>query len=1055
MANAFKVYKSSAGSGKTFQLVYEYLKLLLSHKKTNYFKHILAITFTNKATAEMKERIVKALYEIGTGNPEGTSQITLKKLLEDPEIGLSEEEIKARCEEILSHILHSYADFNVTTIDKFSHRIIRSFAQELHLPQNFDIEMDDTALLKRAISLLLEQAGEDNELTSFLVEYALERAQLDKNWRIKDDLEKLSGQLISEESIPFIHSLKGLSLQDFVEIRKSLNQKVSAFEKRVKEIVKIPVNAMEQAPVSVSDFAHGDRGVGAFFQRFMKPHSDWPKYVANKNVRGAFEKDKWTSSKAGPESKQIIENDLAPVMSKAYADLTEYFEKELGNYIVHKGLRDKIGELSLLIKIQLLLETIKKENNIVLLSDFNKKINEVLATESVPFIYERVGEKYHHYLIDEFQDTSVLQWQNILPLVEESLAYSDGRLNLLVGDAKQSIYRFRGGEAAQFSGLPEIYKPQPHNKHIQRVLEENYFQVVLDANYRSARKVVEFNNAFFGFLTEKHQALRERGFDTYLQQPFRKDEGYVHMEIFEDSDEYTDEVLQSIVNTIRQKTRQGYEWGDVAILVNTNKKGSLVTKYLIEQESPIPVLSSDSLLLSSNPMIQLVIWIFRLIVNPSQYQFGIKVIDSLVEINSLEERHYEFHQDYLQHKDLQITLSKLGYNIDIFDTVGVSLYEFTELLLDELETEDKSSPFMLAFMDVLVGYQLQFGSDMGGFIRHWDERLAGKASVEAPEGTNAVQVMTVHKSKGLEFPVVIYPFVDDKGKKNKHEAWIHVKDEKLKEGIIALNKRIENTPFASLLKEEEEATFTDEANKLYVALTRAKDQLYVMFREVSRKKNSSTEEGTIRPISEDIQKFIKQERGDDGNVYELGTDQRYSASSDKLEVCGFTWRTGKQLKEDLLVTTEDSYYDVVSGGISPREYGNLLHECLAGVADVNQYQKEIDRLTTRHLLSEEVEQKLSQDIQNILAVPEVNQFYREHQKSRGELSLITETGEVYRPDRVMITTDKVRILEFKSGNEEAGHIKQVENYKLLATQITGKPSDAWIVYSDGLTVVSV
>lgn len=1055
MANAFKVYKSSAGSGKTFQLVYEYLKLLLSHKRTNYFKHILAITFTNKATAEMKERIVKALYEIGKGKPNGTSEITLKKLLQDVEVELSEEEIKARCGEILSHILHNYADFNVTTIDKFSHRIIRSFAQELHLPQNFDIEMDDAALLRRAISLLLEQAGEDKELTSFLVEYALERAQLDKNWRVKDDLENLSRQLVSEESIPYIRNLQGLSLRDFVEIRKSLNQKIKTFENHVKEIAKIPAMAIEDAPVSVSDFAYGERGVGAFFHRFLRPHADWPKYIANKNVRTAFEKDKWTSGKVSQEAKQIIENDLAQILSKAYRELTEYFEKELGNYLVQKGIRDKIGELSLLVKIQLLLETIKKENNIVLLSDFNKKINEVLATESVPFIYERVGERYHHYLIDEFQDTSVLQWQNILPLVEESLAYSDNRLNLLVGDAKQSIYRFRGGESAQFSGLPEIYKPQPHNQHIQRVLEENYFEVVLDANYRSAKKVVEFNNAFFGYLSEKHPFLQARGFDKYIQQPFREDEGYIHLEVFDDSDAYTDEVLHAIVSTIRQKIEQGYEWGDIAILVNTNKKGSLVTKHLIEQDAPIPVLSSDSLLLSANPMIQLIIWMFRLIVNPSQYQFGVKVIDSLVEINGMHEQHYKLHLKYLEHKDLQRSLKDLDYHIDIFDTVGVSLYEFTEQLVDALSTEDKSSPFVLAFMDVLVSYQLQYGSDMGGFIRYWDEKLAGKASVEAPEGTNAVQVMTVHKSKGLEFPVVIYPFADDRGKKNKHEAWVHVKDEKLKEGIIALNKSLENTGFAYMLKEEEEATFTDEANKLYVALTRAKDQLYVMFREISRKKESKSDEGTIKPISEDIQKFIKEKNGEESGVYELGVDQKYSSSSRKLKVSEFSWRTGKQMKEDLLVTTEESYYDVVSSGISPREYGNLLHECLARVNDVNQYKVEVDKLAARHLLSEEVELKLTQDVQNILAVPEVNRFYKKQDISRGELSLIKENGEVYRPDRVMITKDNVSILEFKSGSEEKAHVKQVENYKALATQITGKPSEAWIVYSDGLTVLSV
>ena len=502
----FTIYKSSAGSGKTFTLVKEYLALALNDaaKPPQSYKHILAVTFTNKAAAEMKERIIKALKELAEDDYSTISSGTrtmLAALKEHKKLNavkkVDDVTIRMRSKNILTAILHNYSDFAIGTIDSFVQKVVRTFAFDLKIPMSFDIEMDDDKLLTQAIDLLLAQIGNDEKLTKALIEFTESKTDEEKSWHIENDLKLFAKNLLTEEGSVYIDKLKNLTIDDFFGIKDSLTIELKKFEIFINSCGNEGLEIIKRGGVEHEKFAGGANGIGKYFTYLFEIRID--KLTPTATVQKNIDSENWYSGKASKDDKASIDA-IAGALKNIFTKATEYVEKYKSEYIVFSLINKNIYSLAVLNEIEKLLNEYKAENNILHISEFNKMIAKIVMNEPIPFIYERLGEKYNNYLIDEFQDTSVLQFQNLLPLIDNSLA--TGHFTMLVGDGKQAIYRWRGGEVEQFAMLPEIFK---HNNNElvlerQKALIRNHNPEVLKNNFRSKREVIEFNNSLFRFL---------------------------------------------------------------------------------------------------------------------------------------------------------------------------------------------------------------------------------------------------------------------------------------------------------------------------------------------------------------------------------------------------------------------------------------------------------------------------------------------------------------------------------------------------------------------------
>nr|NQU94195.1 UvrD-helicase domain-containing protein [Bacteroidota bacterium] len=441
---SFTVYKSSAGSGKTFTLVKEYLKITLN--QPNKFRNILAITFTNKAANEMKERIITNLKDISSATPDQNSP-AIKFLLPElvKETGLSPETITLRANKVLELILHNYADFSICTIDSFVHRIIRTFAHDLNLPINFEVELDTNILIEQTIDFLISEAGKNEKLTKALIKFTETKAEDEKSWHIEKDLKDFAETLMKEDGQIYLEKLRQLNLQDFFNIIKKVNEFIKSTEQTLVKQAQNATSIIKGTNLPNTAFYRGRNGIAKYFEYIADYRFD--KLSPNSFVETTINENKWHGSKTDKDDKIIIDG-IKDNLIEIYNNIQDILAENYDEYNLFLMLKRKLYPMAVLSEIEKVLVKIKSENNIVHISEFNKRIADIVLNEPVPFIYERLGERYNHFLLDEFQDTSVLQWQNLLPLLDNSLA--EGNFNMIVGDGKQAIYRWRSGEVEQF-----------------------------------------------------------------------------------------------------------------------------------------------------------------------------------------------------------------------------------------------------------------------------------------------------------------------------------------------------------------------------------------------------------------------------------------------------------------------------------------------------------------------------------------------------------------------------------------------------------------------------
>jgi ATP-dependent exoDNAse (exonuclease V) beta subunit len=870
---AFNVYKSSAGSGKTYTLVREYIQLCLADENPQNFKSILAITFTNKAAAEMKDRVFTALKKISSNDP------SIEHLQSELVNNLSIEKpiLQKRAKNVLTAMLHQYGSVSISTIDKFVHKIVKSFSRDLNLPSDFEIELDAKKILKEAIEIVLSKIGKDEKITKLLYEFTESRANEEDNWNIEAILERFALHLLNDEALFHLKNFSDLSIDDFMQIREKIQREIELITTKAKSIGEGGTMLIKKAGVPDKSTQYAG-SVRKFFVKFLDRNIGDAE-IATTQVTGIAESGRhW--SKSAPVADQSALDGITPQLNTLIFSGLDFVKKDLRELIMLKSVSDAVFPMALLNEINQAMLQIREEKSLVHISEFNKMIAEVVSNEPAPFIYERLGEKYNHFLIDEFQDTSVTQFQNLLPLIENSLA--TGGYNMLVGDAKQSIYRWRGGEVEQFVSLPKLIHKDDNEFNLEREesLIRNYQEFNLQKNFRSQKQIIEFNNLFFDIEKKRNPDLLSNLYQQHEQLfDSRLDQGFVQMKLIDTKEMSQDEYVIANCNYVLEKInlllQNGYSYSDVACIFRNNKQASIVASFL--SENHIPVLSRESLLIQNSADVNFLVSSLQLLVRPYQQQAKVILASYLNHRKAKNIAFDEQTTQLLYSLDFSGIFNRYNLLIDANHLQQLPMFEIVEKLVKLVGLDEDNNAFVSYFLDYVLAFSQKPNSNLQALLNDWD-LVKSKMSVSVPEGLNAVNILTIHKSKGLEFPIVIFPFANWK---NVNDSFVWQKINftsipELKVALIKLNKKFEQTEFNNAYATESKGKYIDDMNLLYVTFTRAKKQLYVFADLPSGGKK----------LSEIYVNFIKTVKSTDApsDCYEMGVFAPSTDSEKKNEV---------------------------------------------------------------------------------------------------------------------------------------------------------------------------
>ncbi len=1041
----FTVYKSSAGSGKTFTLVKEYLSLALNDASNppRAYKKILAITFTNKAATEMKERILKSLAELSRDDVSSASNLTLINLLKSE--SLSEQQIKERSNRVLTAILHNYSDFAIGTIDSFVYKVVKTFAFDLKIPMNFDLELDDEKLLTQAIDMLIAQIGSDDNLSKVLIDFAESKAVGEKSWHIENDLKKFAKNLINDDGIIYLEKLKSLTLADFFSIKKSLNVAISQFDNTIKEFGDKALLCIKNANVEHNKFAGGANGIPKYFTYLSKCNED--KLTPSTTIQRYLDEDKWVSGKAEDADIDAIDSIKEELLTLYYM-AQEYINANAQEITLLKLINTSLYSLAVLNEIEKLLNEYKLQNNIVHISEFNKMIAQIVMKEPVPFIYERLGEKYSNYLVDEFQDTSVLQFQNLLPLIDNSLA--QGYFTMLVGDSKQAIYRWRGGEVQQFASLPNVYAQQKNDLVLEReeALVRNYNLQLLANNYRSKKEIVQFNNSFFSVLAT---TLNDEYKSIYsgLEQGYNEENvgGYIQIEFLGGEKEIVrQEHLSKTKNIVNELQADGYALKDIAILIRRNSDGNDIANYLSSHN--IPVISAESLLLSSSGEVNFLFLLIKYFVNPDSEIIKVALLESFIRFSWIKEEDFLKYLNECKSSNHERLLQLVCAEFNYYQLLNLPLYELVESLIGLFGFNSPPNAYIQFFLDEVLEYTNRYLNSYQDFVAFWEERQH-KASIIVPEGVNAVTIMTIHKSKGLEFPAVILPFLDGRIMKGKSDIWVDIDNnnvEELSAALIPLSKKVLNTKFAQQYEDELNKSLLDALNVMYVALTRPRERLYVLTGLPSKSPaNISTYSDMFAHYLQtsgewsdnlfdyqygDKKSRVSESMDDSTDLERFNLDQFYTSD----------WRSWIKMR-----MASSSIWDLQSNN-SQLEYGLKLHNALAKIIKSTDSSSVLEKMFVDGLISNDEKIELSSTIEAVVNHPELNKYFSDDVIVKNEAEVIDDDGKVYRPDRVVFDGSSAVVIDYKTGEEKAEHKKQVEIYTELIARMGYDMQKPMLVY---------
>ncbi len=1015
-----QIFKASAGAGKTHRLTGEYIKLLFGQSFA--YKKILAVTFTNKATDEMKQRILQELFNLSRT---GTKSDYLKEIMEFT--GNDETWVRGRAREILISILHDYTSFRISTIDKFFQMVMRSFARELGKMATYNVELDKDTVLAKAIDRMFSDLDDpqNRKLLDWLIEYSLDAVDKGSSWNVKGEIMKLGGQLFSEEFKLAMEAcgddFQKASVASVAQLKGKLKGESEAFEKGARELAKDGLEIMAGAGLESGDFKGGSRspfnylgklahaagkgGVEPPGASFVALYDDMGKWYAGKKCPGAIE-------------------GVYPVLNGVIGKILDHFETGYKGYATARAVLANINVMGILNDIYVRVLEYCREKNIILLSESTRLLNRIIDESDTPFVYEKIGVQLENYMLDEFQDTSTLQWRNFYPLLKNSL--DEGKGNLIVGDVKQSIYRWRGSDWKILG--EEIFS---------QFREDQIKNETLGTNYRSGANIVDFNNRFFEFCAREAQMLFDGKYEGPIEEVYREFRqeisgkgmefpGCVDVEFIPESEEgFEESVLGLLPGKVAQLLQVGYSQKDIAVLVRKGSEGNMVARKLIE--CGYDIISSDSLYIASSIAVQKVVNVLREIDNPQ----------------SCSLRVMRMFQNIPQGELLQ----------------GYSLYQLCETIIRETlgEGERKDIAFLQAFLDLVLDFTNSHGTNIAQFVEWWDESGI-KCTISAPEDMDAIRIMTIHKSKGLGFNVVIIPFLSgnlDHKPLLAPNLWCRYNGWPVP---VKYSKSLLDTEFAQKYKDEKQGAYIDALNTVYVAFTRPKKELVVFAPEPAMTK-SGLSKGTVSDI---LYAYCMLQHKGDGSWSGKMKIGEHSANADKQLtvaklVLGDVFASPVDDSRMRMAATSGSIGD----GESIREHGIAMHYVFSLIDYPCSVPAAVEKACREGIASCSAEELLKMVNLKLESVAQYGWFDVDWTVNN-ECAVLTEKGEERRPDRVLVKGDEAVVIDYKFGTAHKDnpqlairYKKQVNSYMQLLTRMGFKNVKGYLWYLSEDEVISV
>lgn len=1080
--NKLKIYKSSAGSGKTFALVKEYLRIVLQNPAD--YKHILAITFTNKATGEMKSRVINALVSIAEGN-----ETELKKVLQEES---SLPSIEKRARQALDFILHDYSSFSISTIDSFFQKILRGIAREINLPVQMRVELNEEDAIEAIIDNLFDDVGKDKELTRWLTELYEQTIVSEGKWNIEYDLKKLARHLFSSQRLETLSFEKEKIRNTYQKLLKIK----SDYESTLAAIGKKALAEIQSAGYTVKDFAYGETGVAGFFQKLINHEKIVEDDIGTRILAAAENPGSWVikSSKQRQELIALVEDYLILYLHEAL----DIIKKESIRYQSAVVVQQKIYLLGIYNDLHRKLAHYRNEKNLLFLSDTPQLLNRFITNNDTSFVFEKTGTRYKHILIDEFQDTSSIQWLNLLPLIVNSLG--SGHFSMVVGDAKQSIYRWRGGDINLLTG--KIKNDLVHFKSITQ--EKN-----LNTNYRSRRDIVSFNNDFFSsipsFIQQNYPGVDAIAlnllFGENLKQEvasknnnpgcvkinFLNDEEVANPEQSEEtvSVQYEKQALQQLYNTILDLCKKKYRYEDIAILVRSNLEGNRIATFLAENKIT-QVISPDSLLIVHNPKVIFLVNTLRYILDNknhiarSELLFYYTSTKPALKKSGLE---HELFTDYLSAKKRRNANKNAIelFNAKAFDDnllnkllpedfinhlprlSKIPLYEAAEHLVRIFQLDSPPDAYVQRFLDLVLEFSNHQYASIQNFLEWWAKsNTSAKASVLTPQEGDSIRIMTIHKSKGLQFPVVLIPFCNWSIEPQKDETiWVQSEEEPYKQlGDFPLKStaKLKSTFFNKTYQKELLNTLTDNINLLYVAFTRAEDQLHIWSKKPSTNNikkcnellwNILSNSEKLKPnfLTTDTAFYLGEE-----NI--IRVNKTYEPlpveMTEQVEYKKVKWQEKLTIKARLREFSDKT--DTKSSAIS---YGLLIHKILSEIIDSSELDKTLSQTLFEGLITEAEKEQLHKHLSNFINHNLIKPFFEPGKKILTEREVLLPDGRVLRPDRVILEGTTATIVDFKTGEQSEKHQDQIKEYANELNKMGYLKVKSYLVYIKTMEVVEI
>ena len=1017
MNSKFDIINASAGSGKTFALTKRILTKILKSKDENYFKRILALTFTNRAAAEMKSRVLKNLKDFSESQIKDSPTEMFEQVKK--ELALSSEKITILAKERLNLLLHNYSFFQIETLDSFNHHIIRTFYKELNLDPDFRVVIEAEEILDQSVSRIFENIENDKEIRSLIKDFSIKKISEGKSWDVEFDLKEFAQSVLKENEIIDVEQIEKSSLKEFKALKNSIELRLNDLSIELNSLlIKIEKNISNQG----TEIAFSRNSFPKFITSVQNRSFKWS---SMKSISTLFEKNTLINKsclKKNPDKLNVF-----------VANLFELFLELKECLVKTKVLNSFLYSLtpSILLKIiKSNSEDIQKENNELLLSKFNKLIYKEIGNQPTPYLYEKLGVKFNDYLIDEFQDTSNLQWKNLIPLISHALESFQENENqgslFLVGDPKQSVYRWRGAD-------PKIFVSLLLNEKTPFSVQKSITN--LPVNFRSRNEIINFNNSLFkhasGLLKSNyHKKIFLQGSDqkhnnfsnghvsiTFINKDFKKEQ-------------QLESVLKETLSQIENCLSRGFEQSEIAVLVRDNKQSSQISEWLIENN--VSVLSQDSLSIDNSEKIELLINLIKLKDNNSNQEARAILIGNFANLVKPKDL-FVFYKENLNNE-----LKRFLKNLNIFSlykAFEISFLESVDFFIKELQMDlSNTDPYILFFREVIFEQVSQNKNNEKEFLVFWKQNST-KIKIPSGSSKNAVQVLTIHKAKGLEFPVVIYPFVDSVTHRNSGKRnWLPVFEENLSKNIlIPFNENFREysdsfqKEYDSISSNEE----LDNLNLLYVALTRAVDELH-MISEYPKIKSINSHNQIIRAFLEDSARWKE-----DHNKYNWGKPIHKEKSKKNEPTPFFKGYETKyfQPNPDKKFSNEKIIF------------GNVFHDFMSNIEFETDYIKEKNELKLSRSVDKTIKNKVIKLSKSVIEHPDLKEYFSKSNLVYCEQEIFTESKKIIKPDRlVFLDSNRVVIIDYKTGEKSKKDQKQILKYQKTLENMGFKLEASLLVY---------